>query len=84
MCGDIHKRHEIQFNSNEDNIKAVYPGSLIQQDFGENVSGHGFLLWDVEELEYEEFDIENDYSLFKFKITSIEDIENQTEEFVNF
>jgi hypothetical protein len=42
------------------------------------------LLWDVEELEYEEFDIENDYSLFKFKITSIEDIENQTEEFVNF
>ena len=29
-------------------IKIVMPSSLIQQNFGENVTKHGFLLWDVE------------------------------------
>lgn len=81
MCGDIHKQQELV---GPNGIKVVYPGSLIQQDFGESVSKHGFLLWDVETLEYEEHDIDSDYGYYKFKITSMEDIENQTEEFVNF
>lgn len=28
---------------------AGYAGSTIQQDFGENILGHGFLLWDIED-----------------------------------
>jgi DNA repair exonuclease SbcCD nuclease subunit len=79
LCGDIHKRQELNYKD----IKIVYPGSTIQQDKGESVSRHGFLLWDVDTLEYEEFDIESDYGFYKFKITSIEDAENGTEEFVN-
>ena len=80
LCGDIHKRTELDYNG----VKVVYPGSLIQQNFGENVSKHGFLLWDVDDLEYEEYDIKNDYGYYKFKISSITDIENCSEEFVNF
>jgi DNA repair exonuclease SbcCD nuclease subunit len=81
MCGDIHKRSEL---IGPDGIKVVYPSSMIQQDFGESVSSHGFMLWDVDSLEYEEHNIDNDYGFYKFKITSVEDVENQIEEFVNF
>jgi hypothetical protein len=38
MLGDIHK-------DNHSTIKGIiiaYPSSLIQQNFGENISGHGF------------------------------------------
>ena len=50
MCGDIHKRTELDYNG----IKVVYPSSTIQQNFGENISKHGYLVWDVETLEYDE------------------------------
>lgn len=87
----IYKNNGWEIKSKVDNIfniyknsKAVFSGSFIQQDVGENISGHGFLLWDTENLEFEEYDVESDYGFYKFKITSIEDIENQTEEFVNF
>lgn len=81
MCGDIHKRQELV---GPNGIKVVYPGSYCQQDVGESVSRHGFLLWDVDTLEYEEFDIPSEYGFYKFSINSIEDIENATESFVNF
>lgn len=80
LCGDIHKKQELNYKE----TKIVYPGSLIQQDFGESVSNHGFLLWDVDTLEYEEHDIESEYGFYKFRITSINDVDNQTEEFINF
>ena len=84
MCGDVHCRQEQTFNG----IKIVQPGSLIQQDKSESAKrGHGYLLWDISDknnIYYEEHDIESDYGFYKFKATSIEDIENGTEEFVNF
>jgi DNA repair exonuclease SbcCD nuclease subunit len=80
MCGDVHKRQELDYNG----IKIVYPGSLIQQDKGESVSRHGYLVWDIETLEYEEFDLYSDYGFYKFRINSIKDIEDGVEEFINF
>lgn len=80
MCGDIHLRQELNYKG----IKVVYPGSFIQQNVGESVSSHGFLLWDVDDLEYEEYNIDSDYGFYKFKINSVKDIEDNTEEFVNF
>ena len=38
MAGDIHKRQELK----RGNVPIVYPGSLIQQTFGETVTQHGF------------------------------------------
>jgi hypothetical protein len=68
-------------------IKKVIPisfvGSLIQQNFGENVSKHGYLIWDVETKTFTEHDLENQYSLYKFKIKSIDDIDMDLEELVN-
>lgn len=64
-------------------IKVVMPSSLIQQNFGENVSKHGFLFWDVESKTFTEHDVDNDYPYYHFKITSLDDIENGTEKITN-
>lgn len=55
MLGDIHKcqlngysftKEVVQFNPSMFNW--AYPGSLIQQNFGEDPIDHGFLLWDLQ------------------------------------
>jgi hypothetical protein len=61
----------------------VYPGSLIQQDFGETVSQHGFVVWDMVNLTYEFIDLDTDYGLYGMTINSIDDIDNDMEKFVN-
>jgi hypothetical protein len=64
-------------------VNITYPGSLIQQDFGERVSGHGYLIWDVDTLQYSEHDIQSSYGYYVFKINSIEDIEMEREYLTN-
>ena len=44
LLGDIHKTNQ----TIDDNGKARYPGSLIQQNFGESLD-KGFLLWDIKD-----------------------------------
>jgi len=58
MLGDIHKR---QFLNAEKTI--AYPGSLIQQNHGENM-GHGILVWDLETKQSEYVEIENDTAFY--------------------
>ena len=60
-------------------MNITYCGSFIQQDFGERVNGHGYLIWDVEHLDYTEHNIVTDYGYYVFKINSLEDIDNQRE-----
>ena len=74
LLGDIHKRQDLDFE-----IPVVYVGSLVQQDFGESVSNHGFLLWDVESRTYEGFEVENPYKYYLFEVNSIDDIDNNEE-----
>lgn len=80
LCGDIHKRSVLDYTGGV----AIYPSSLIQVNVGENVSRHGYMTLDVETLEYEEHDIETEWGMYKFRINSLEELENFTEEFVNF
>lgn len=81
MCGDIHKRQALRKNG----IDIVYSGSLIQQTFGETVTQHGFVVWDIEdEIKYEYVDIKTDYGLYTFEITDIEDFNNDKEILVNY
>ena len=75
LCGDIHKRQKF----NHKGTIIAYSSSLLQQNFGENVSKHGFLLWDVESKTFTEHDVENRHPYYHFKITSLEDLENGTE-----
>jgi DNA repair exonuclease SbcCD nuclease subunit len=79
LLGDIHKRQSFNHNG----IRIAYPSSLIQQNFGENVSKHGFLLWDVGSRSFTEHDVENKYSLYNIRIKSLDDIEKNKEIFTN-
>jgi DNA repair exonuclease SbcCD nuclease subunit len=79
MLGDIHKRQSFNYKG----IPIAYPSSLIQQNFGENVSKHGFLLWDVETKTFTEHDVENKSPFYQFKIKSLEDLDNGTEVLTN-
>lgn len=79
LCGHIHKRQEIRKNG----VPIVYSGSLFQKDAGENVTGHGFIEWDVNNMTYKTHDVENDYSIYKFKINDYDDVENDVERLMN-
>ena len=47
------------------------------------VSGHGYLIWDVEHLDYTEHDIDTDYGYYVFKINSLVDIDKGKEYLTN-
>ena len=53
LLGDIHKRQMI-----DDNI--YYPGSLVQQNFGESQDNHGYTLWDLFTFEHRHYELTND------------------------
>lgn len=65
LLGDIHKRQEIISPSG---CKVVYCGSMVQQNFGETVNGHGFLVWDVNTMTYDAYDIHNPYGYYTVDI----------------
>jgi DNA repair exonuclease SbcCD ATPase subunit len=46
----------------------VYPGSLIQQNFGEVYDGHGWCLWDVPTRTFEFVSLENDYGYITLEV----------------
>lgn len=80
IAGHIHKRQEIKKNG----VKVVYCSSIRQKDFGETVTGHGFVLWDVASKEYEFVDTPNpNQGYYKFEINSIDDIEANKEVLMN-
>ena len=80
LCGHIHKRQVLKGTD----CDIYYTGSLIQQNHGESVSQHGYLVFDVEKYEMREVDIENDkYGFYSFELSGEEDIKNNKEEFIN-
>lgn len=79
MAGHIHKFQEIKKNG----VPIVYSGSLFQQDAGENVSMHGFVEWNLETMKYRHISIENDYNIYKFSISSYDDIKEDKEKLLN-
>ena len=61
----------------------AYPSSLIQQNFGESVSKHGFLFWDVPKRAFEEHDIDTDFGFYQFQIKSLDDLDGNNEKMTN-
>lgn len=80
MAGHIHKRQELK----RGDVKIIYPGSLIQQTFGETVSQHGFTIWNIEDMTYKHIDLDTEYGLYDIEIDSIDDINENKERLVNF
>lgn len=79
MAGHIHKFQEIKKNG----VLFVYSSSIFQQNFGENVSGHGFVVWDMDKISYTFHEVENNYRMYKFAIEDYNDIANDTEKLLN-
>jgi DNA repair exonuclease SbcCD nuclease subunit len=79
MMGDIHKRQSF----NHKGTVVAYCGSLVQQNFGEKVGGHGFLFWDIESKTYTEHDVDNRHPYYQFKLKSLDDLDNGTEKLTN-
>jgi len=65
LLGDIHKRQTMISPSG---CKVVYAGSLVQQNFGESLNGHGFLVWDLDSFKYEAIDIPNEYGYYTLDV----------------
>ena len=62
MLGDIHRRQDVQpYNKKAGKPIITYSGSAIQQNHGEFLEKHGYLLWDVPSRTYQEFDLKNEY-----------------------
>ena len=78
-AGHIHKRQELKRKG----VSIVFTGSFIQQDFGENVTEHGFTVWDVESRTYEHHNIEGEYGFYKFQIKDINDVDEDIERLIN-
>ena len=55
LLGDIHKRQLIDSN-------IYYPGSLIQQNFGESQTDHGYTMWDLSDLSHQHCELVNDHA----------------------
>ena len=62
MLGDIHKRQTLGRPT------IAYAGSMIQQNHGESLDKHGYLLWDVDSRTFEEFEIPNDYGFYTLDV----------------
>jgi len=67
LLGDIHKRQILS----KSNPIIFYPGSLVQQNFGESFDGHGYALVDLTEkdnIKYSFHDISNDYGFYTLDV----------------
>lgn len=76
---DIHKLQSFKHKD----INISYSSSFPQQNYGESIQNHGFLLWDVEKKDFEFHEVENPYKYYQFKIKSLDDIENDKEVLIN-
>jgi DNA repair exonuclease SbcCD nuclease subunit len=80
LCGDIHKRQQFKLPGGG---RGVMIGSLIQQNFGETVSNHGYGIYDIVKDDYTFCDLQNEQPFLHFIINDIKDIETQKEILIN-
>jgi DNA repair exonuclease SbcCD ATPase subunit len=64
MLGDIHKRQTF----GEGYEWVAYAGSMVQQNHGEMLENHGYILWDVESRTFTEHHIHNDYGFLTIDV----------------
>ena len=58
-------------------------GSIICQNFGESVGKHGYGVYNVDNGKYKYFDLDNSQPYLNFKISDIEDINDDKEILIN-
>jgi DNA repair exonuclease SbcCD ATPase subunit len=69
LMGDIHKRQIVQQRDKKNGKPiVVYCGSTVQQNHGEYLENHGYLLWDIEKETFTEHNAHNDYGYLTIDI----------------
>lgn len=66
LVGDIHKHQVLETPKSK--TKIVYPGSLIQQNHGEELSGHGYVMWNLTQRAFRQLDINNEYGFYTIDV----------------
>ena len=79
MAGHIHKHQMIK----KGGVPLVYAGSVFQRDAGENISGHGFVVWDIATMKCKLKEVPNKYRTIRFSIDSYDDVSNDCEQVMN-
>lgn len=64
ILGDIHLR---QYDIYNKKTLWGYSGSLIQQNYGEDVIDHGYMIWDIRKKQIEEVNVYNNIGLINVK-----------------
>jgi len=64
ILGDIHLR---QYGFYDKKTLWGYSGSLIQQNYGEDIIDHGYMIWDIRKKEIEEVNVYNNIGLINVK-----------------
>jgi DNA repair exonuclease SbcCD ATPase subunit/predicted MPP superfamily phosphohydrolase len=67
LLGDIHK-YQILQERTEDKPVVVYASSLMQQNHGELVTGHGWCRWNVTECTHEFVETRNEYGYYTLEL----------------
>ena len=70
LLGDIHKRQIFNYKK----TICGYSGSLLQQNYGEDIIDHGYLLWDLENKKIEEINVYNNIGYINIKENEKEEI----------
>ena len=72
LLGDVHLQ-STKYNEKND-IYYGYPGSLVQQDFGESVFNHGYLCWDIDggEIRVSKHHVRNEHGKANIKLENAE------------
>jgi DNA repair exonuclease SbcCD nuclease subunit len=83
LMGDIHINQTFEFEEDGKIIKLKYPSSLVQQGFGEKLTGHGYTIWGVDTLGDTHVEIPNDASFYQFKVTDLEQLEDKSYKLIN-
>jgi hypothetical protein len=65
-------------------IPVIQVGSTIQQNFGENISQHGYGVYELEKDEYTFINLPNPKPFLKFYIGSIDELVEGTESLINY
>jgi DNA repair exonuclease SbcCD nuclease subunit len=76
LAGDIHMPQTILLKNK---VKFHYSGSMISQNFGEKIDGHGYSIISLPDFKIEHVEVENPYKLYSFSVDSLDDIENDRE-----
>lgn len=69
LCGDIHLTQNVQtYNEDYGTPFIRYPGSMIQQNHGEAIDGHGYSLWNLNDYTYIHNELINNTGYFTINV----------------